>query len=134
MDINILKNPVVLAVIAAVLTYLYLQWKKKTDKKEEEISLMTPAVVGLMTLFVGYSIFGNDSPLLQTNNESLPQSLPKDGALDDVGKLIENTNMPIQKQLMGGSNDIFDTNTYHLVGRNAIKLPQTDVFIDIAKF
>ena len=130
MDINILKNPVILAVIAAVLTYLYLQWEKKKNKKEEEISLITPAVVGLMTLFVGYSIFGNDSPLLPTNNESLPQSLPK----DEVGKLIENTNMPVQKQLTGGSNDIFDTNTYHLVGRNAIKLPQTDVFIDIAKF
>jgi hypothetical protein len=47
----------------------------------------------------------------------------------------------VNEQLVGGNvkfteggSDSYGSNTYRLVGKNNIKLPQTDVFIDLAHF
>ena len=136
MDISFLKNPIILAILAAVITYAYMYWEtKKQQEKNPKVELppvgyFTPMIVGLMTLVIGYGFFG-----FKTN-----------GA-DDVGVVIENGNVVEHNggasvSLLGGKpgrmvermTDSFDSNTFHLVGKNAIKLPQTDVFIDIAKF
>lgn len=137
MDFSFLKNPIVLAIIAMALTYAYMYWENKKKKEEnpkaniEEVTYTTPIIVGILTLFITHSFF-----TVNANNVN--------PSADPVGKVIENSNMP---KLTGGaaSNDIlnqsiprmtdtFNSETYHLVGRNTIKLPQTDVFIDIAKF
>lgn len=138
MDFSFLKNPIVLAIIAGVLTYLYMNWENKRKQEEnpkaniEDVSYTTPIIVGLLVLFISQGFLGAET-----------KEIPAGG--DPVGHIIDNPSMP---QLVGGgakSNDIlgqagakmsdtWNSEIYHLVGRNAIKLPQTDVFIDIAKF
>ena len=132
MDFSFLKNPIVLAIIATALTYAYMYWDNKKKQEEnpkaniEEVTYTTPIIVGLLTLFITQSYF-----TINTNNTT-----------DAVGKVIEETAKP---QLTGGSinllnqnvpkmTDTFNSETYHLVGKNTIRLPQTDVFIDLAKF
>lgn len=134
-----LKNPIVLAIIAAALTYAYLYWdnmkKKEANPKADikPVEYTTPAIVGLISLFIGYSLFG------------FPGGSKK---ADEVGEIIKQSNPEIDTNaanLMGGHKqlntnfsdklaDSFDSNTYHLIGKNAIRLPNTDVFIDLAKF
>lgn len=90
----------------------------------------TPAIVGIMTLFIAYSLFG----------------FPKT-SVDEVGQVIDTTKPNLIEKpmtLTGGHKmnttfsdkmaDSYDSNTYHLIGKNAIRLPNTDVFIDLAKF
>ena len=139
MDLSFLKNPIILAVIAAALTYAYLYWDnmKKQEKNPKAdikpVEYTTPAIVGLISLFIGYSLFG----------------FPGGAKVDEVGEVIENSKLAVEDSnaanLMGGHRhintnfsdrmaDSFDSNTYHLIGKNAIRLPNTDVFIDLAKF
>lgn len=131
MNINILKNPVVLTIIASSLTYLYLWWenKKLKDKnpkaKIENVSYITPIIVGLLTLFITYNLFGFDNGEKSVEN-NITGEIKQDGGanLIELGK----------NKLSEGLTDTFGSNTYHLVSKNNIKLPQTDVFIDIARF
>ena len=131
---DFLKNPIFIGILAAGLTYLYMWWQNKKKQESnpkaviEEIDYTPPILVGLIALFIAYNLFGSES--------------------DSVGEVINQT-----KNIEGGSNikliegkpmmhtrfsdklaDSFDSNTYHLIGKNMIKIPQTDVFIDIAKF
>ena len=141
MDLSLLKNPIILAILAAALTYAYLYWdnmkKKEANPKADikPVDYTTPAIVGLVSLFIGYSMFG-------FNNSKVKP--------DEVGEVLQNSNKPSNLEesaanLMGGVSklgtnfsdklaDSFDSNTYHLIGKNAIRLPNTDVFIDLAKF
>lgn len=118
MILNLLQNPIILAILAAALAYLYLylEHKKKQEEnpkaKIEPISYTVPLVVGFGTLFVAYSFFGNK---------------PEQGNLEIPVKASE-------KFSEGGATDSFGSNTFRLVGKNSIKLPQTDVFIDLAHF
>jgi len=148
MDLNFLKNPIILAVIAGILTYAYMWWDNKQKKEKnpkaviEEIDYVPPAMVALLTLFIAYNLFGfNTSPgITNTNVEQViehgkPTTQGEmQGAMHGGGvKLIEG-NPRIQSRFSDKLADSFDSNTYHLLGKNTIKLPQTDVFIDIAKF
>jgi len=135
--ISLFQNPIILAIIAGALTYAYLYWdnmKKKEKNPKADIppvDYTTPAIVGIMALFIGYSLFG----------------FSKKSSMDEVGQVIETANPRLVEKpsdLVGGHKmntnfsdkfaDSFDSNTYHLIGKNAIRLPNTDVFIDLAKF
>ncbi len=107
---DIIKNPIILAVLAGTIAYLYLYYNKQSkEKSKESINLMYPGIVALITLVSSYLFFSS-----KTEN--------------------------VSPELQGGKNfsesvtDSFGSNTYKLIGKNNIKLPQTDVFIDLAHF
>ena len=61
---DIVKNPIVIALVSGVITYVYLSWqadknnkKKKHRKNKEEVNLMIPFVVSLITWFLAYAYF-----------------------------------------------------------------------------
>jgi hypothetical protein len=129
MDFNILKNPIILAISASALTYLYLYWENEKKYKEdqenkEKINYAIPIATGIIVWFIANSVFSDRSsaqlPLQQPIQSNIggnqPAYIPK----------IQNS--------VTGSSEMFKSNTYRLIGRNSIKLPQTDVFIDFAKF
>src|SRR5690348_14788668 len=113
--------------------------KQKKDKKPkaviELIDYVPPAMVALLTVFITYNLFGfhTSAPGITNSNveQVIEQSKPtvQDGGV----KLIEGGPLH-QTRFSDKLADSFDSNTYHLLGKNTIKLPQTDVFIDIAKF
>ena len=128
MDLSFMQNPIVLAILAAALSYLYLYLEHKNKQVEnpkakiEPISYTIPAVIGLGTFFVAYMFFGR-------NKDLSPEAV--------VNEQMVGGNLMNQKFTEGhasAASDSFGSNTFRLVGKNSIKLPQTDVFIDLAHF
>lgn len=131
MDLNFLKNPILLTIIAVALTYLYLYWDMRNKQERnpntyiEPPGFMIPAGIGLVTFLITYKLFGLS--WFKTN---------------DVSKTVESVNTkPVQNAGNINNNNLsekltegFDSNTYHMVRKNTIRLPKTDVFIDLAKF
>jgi len=130
---DILKNPIIIAIIAGGLTYLYMWWQNKKRQENnprapnEEIDYTPPVLVGLFALFIAYNFFG----FSENDSEVIEQTKNIEGG--DGIKLIEGK-PSMHTRFSDKMADSFDSNTYHLIGKNMIKLPQTDVFIDIAKF
>jgi len=143
MDLSFFKNPIILAIIAAALTYAYMHWENKKKKEEnpkaeiEEVSYTTPAIVGILTLFITYSFFGFSGSSVSSGDavgEVIEQSKVCKLVGGGTANLLGGGNSGGTRVASDGMTDTFNSNTYHLVGKNAIRLPQTDVFIDIAKF
>lgn len=64
MFLEILKNPIVLGILASAITYMYLLWdkKKKAAKKtdgeiKKDINLMIPLIAGITVCIVAYIVF-----------------------------------------------------------------------------
>jgi hypothetical protein len=76
---------------------------------------MTPIIVGLLAFVIAYNFFGKTVEVVQ---EIIPNAA------------LECSNAINNKKV----TDMIDSATFHLVGKNAIRLPQTDVFIDLARF
>jgi|688.fasta_scaffold317908_2 hypothetical protein len=137
MDLSFLKNPVILAILAAIMTYLYMYWDNKKKREAnpkadiEPVSLVTPAIVGVLTLFITYGFFGSSNVV--KNVDSVGEVIDQTNQSGGV-KLLDSNPLANKRKISERLTDTFDSNTYHLVGKNTIRLPQTDVFIDIAKF
>lgn len=109
MQLNLLKNPIFWGILIAVLVYLYLYWTAmKTPNKS--VNIIIPAVAGILVWFLTSMIFDYSSKTVIT-----PQ-------VNEV-----KINNPIENQTAGSES-------YYIVGKNNIRLPATDVFIDLAKF
>lgn len=139
MDLSFLKNPIILAILMTSVTYAYLYWdnKKKQDKNPKAelppINMTTPAVVGFLTLLIGYGLFGFGNKTDEVGHVIEQSNDPQTGGFQTV-KLMENKSLLQRSKMSERLSDSFGSNTYHLVGKNAIKLPSADVFIDIARF
>lgn len=64
---DIIKNPVVLGAVAAIIAYLYLLWgaeKKYTDDKKakKSVGLFIPLIVGIITCVIAYCVFYSSPP------------------------------------------------------------------------
>jgi hypothetical protein len=138
MNFDLLKNPIIIGIIAGVLTYGYMTWeadrKHKQNPKSEKknIGFITPAVVAVITWFLASSYF-DSAPVVEIL--ASPQA---------PNNLVINRPLP-QPALGGGSfmkskprlvepNNSFGSDSYHLIGKNNVKLPPNDVFIDLARF
>ena len=137
-----LKNPIIISIIVMILVFLYLYWdreRKYNQNPQEEkgsINYFILFIAGALTWFI-LSFFMNDSPSSNIDmkiNEPIIKIMPITKT-----NLLPNTN----KFNLNGNNEIFLPNNmsidgnnkiYHLIGKNNIKFPQPDVFIDIAKF
>jgi len=133
-DLSILKNPIVVGILAAVLTYLYIWWeeKKRREKnpksKERPINVITPAVVGAIGWFVASNYFSNDTPnmVVADVTKDAQKALPQ----------IVGGNKPVIVNQDGGidSDGSLGSASYHIISKKNVRLPPTDVFIDLAKF
>jgi len=147
MDISFLKNPIIIAVIVSTLVYLYMYWenekryKKNPKATKESVSLITPAVIGLISWFIASSYFGSDVPQLGADDTNL--MLNNGQNLQQQPLIIQHGDQTVNKfKLIGNENNAnggftagsSESRSYHLIGKNNIKLPQTDVFIDVARF
>ena len=65
MYMDILKNPIVIGIIAGVLSYLYFVWvdrnTDKKNKKKKDIGLFTPMVIAIVASVLSYSYLSNNS-------------------------------------------------------------------------
>lgn len=104
------QNPIIIGLVVAGATYGYMYWdnERKKDKKKQ-INFMIPCVAGLIAWFLASSYFDYSS------------YQPTDSGLDT-------------KQTAGYQLPKPDNCSYHFVGKNSVRLPPQDVFLDLAKF
>ena len=132
MGIEFLKNPIVLGLLATVLTYIYFHWKaeqerkKNPDAKRKRPNFLIPGISGVVVWFLASSYFEQANPKL------IEQSA---GYKDPHTAFAPPS--PIENSV---ANKVVDSavsttsHSYHYIGKNKVRLPPTDVFIDIAKF
>lgn len=135
MSNSIFKSPIVIGVALASITYLYLwyvaeqQYKENPSVPKRKIGLVTPGVIGVLTWFVVSSYFDFSS------NTDSNINLNTNSNINTV-KLPEVT--PEYKLVTGGEGfnvkPVESSDSYHLIGQKMVKLPKTDVFIDLAAF
>lgn len=128
---NIFKNPIVIALIVGVLTYIYIMWsnsgiKKSKDQNKKELKnyqnykstlMIAPLVAFFVTWILAYFYFSQDT-------------VPVVNSLDNINasqlKLIKDNNIV---------NTSESTKSYHLIGRgltipNSLPDKLPDVFIE----
>ena len=134
---DLFSSPIVIGVIAGVLTYLYLYWeadkaqKENPKNKKKPVKFFTPAVIGVIVWFLAANYLC-EQPTQQQGYPGYQDAVQIQNSYKLVGPVgpvrpvrpVGNTASPV------GS---FGSISYHLVGRNNIKLPPTDVFIDLAR-
>lgn len=125
---DILKNPIVLGILAGGTTYLYFYWKneelveKNPNKTKKPVNWTTPLIVGVIVWFLAMCFLGQQTPVV-----SAVEAQP-------VEPLV------VEKTLVGGAERFtatdgsVGTTSYHCIGRKNVKLPNTDVFIDLGRF
>lgn len=114
---DILKNSIVLGLLAFAIVYGYLYWEekeksKKRDRKMKKINILIPGAVASLVWFLSSYYFDKD-----TNIDSI------DAIASDY-KTVE------PQQQLGGNK--IDNYKYSKKGR--IELPNEDLFLDIATF
>ena len=115
---DILKSPIVLGLLAAATTYAYMYWEQENKYKKDPslpkkpISIWTPGIIGIVVWFCATSFMGESVPVM----EEIPVYQGK--------KALRGT---LSKE---GGNSL----SYHLMKDKNIKLPNMDVFIDLAQF
>lgn len=134
-DQKILTNPIILGILACVVTYLIMYWqerqrhKKNPKTKKREINIMIPGIVGCLIWFAAGSYFDNtdkESIEKQENNKSM---LPKNAI---VAKYDEKVILSSEGGSQSGSGS--DVESYRLVGKGKIQLPHQEVFLDLANW
>lgn len=121
MNMQFLKNPIVLAILMAAITYAYLWWdnekKVKDNPKVEKrpVSIVTPAAVGVLVWFIASSYFDKTAT---------------DGSVNVEGEVADS----MARYQINTSSKAPSSKSYYLVGKDNVKLPATDVFIDLVPF
>jgi len=99
MVLELIKNPIVIGIIIATISYIYLGWKqsKKEKRKNKDINILIPVSIGCISSLVFYFIFNNTS-------QQIVQQTPSDF---------------IAPGIVPNKLNISDENqSYHLIGRN----------------
>ncbi len=137
-DLGILKNPIVIGVLAAALTYLYIWWeeKKRIEKnpkaKRTPPNIITPLIVGAIGWFIASNYFSNEitgvptEEIMKGVEGGAQKALPQ--IIGGRKPLVVNNNGKIESDGSLGSA------SYHIISKRDVKMPPIDVFIDLAKF
>ena len=129
---NILKNPVVIGLLAGTITYLYLMWTnkeqyKKDPESKKTVGIFTPIIVAIITWFLAYNYFGS------SNNDNLGiEPIINSGIGLSNGIVPENPiNMSVNDNIDMIYSSSDPTKSFHYLGKG-ISVPNNlpDVFIE----
>lgn len=118
---DILKNPIIVGILATVVTYGYLYWteKKKQEEnpelKKKNVNLAICGAVGALTWFISGSFIsqsGGKTSMLPPNSI--------------IHKYNENVELKSNK-----SDNSFGSQSFRLVKKGNVQLPNQDVFLDL---
>ena len=73
---DVVKNPVIIGVLVAAITYLYLWWQNKNDKNKKPINLFIPAGTAIGAAILSYTYF-NMQPVSDIPTNKLPKIMSK---------------------------------------------------------
>lgn len=139
---DILQNPIIIGLLLGAITYGYMYWEEQQRHKNnpkvaaKSVSFMTPLVVAVMGWFLASNFFDNgvEAPVV-------PVDVSGQATGQIEYRLVSNTNnqLPTTNQVAGGQMNtaqhiVPKLDSFELVGLDEVKLPHSDVFIDLARF
>ena len=80
---NIIKNPILIAVVAGVIVYSYIIWKNKSKKKKDKMNALLAA--GITTAIIWLLTYGyiNYKPI---NNPNVSKEMPTYRLVRDISE------------------------------------------------
>jgi len=122
-----LKNPIFLGIVAGVLAYLYMYWSSSNsrsvsinddnenlDKNEDNTMMFLIPLIVAGAVWLGTSMYFS-----KTDTEI--------GSVGDKSISNKNNLLKSGKEMVGGEE-------CHILLNNKVRLPESDVFIDIMPF
>jgi hypothetical protein len=81
MDItDIITNPVVIGLLAGLITYIYMRWRNdrnKDKKKKKDINLLIPFAVFVVFWFISYAYFSScDEDIVTKQQATIENNIP----------------------------------------------------------
>lgn len=135
--LSYLKNPIVLGILVAIVTYIYLdkkakdKYKRNPEGDKPKRNIITPLVAGVIVWFISSSYF--DSQNISSKNISSRTGNMIGGNINNIEtKPIESN--PVFKTNPTSEHIFSDNKSFRVISKNNIKLPDTDVFIEFAEF
>lgn len=108
---DIIKNPIVIAILAGAITYVYLSRdsdenynKKKNKKSKKEINLAIPLVVAVIVWFLAYSYFEYNID----NTQQINHNIMTGGNLMFGDQIVDHKIIPLPVQHSKGHKFIGD--------------------------
>jgi len=136
MDINdIIKNPILIGLIAGLLAYMYLKWKtdkyNKKNCKKKKVNLLIPFAIFAVFWFVSYAYFSfdeNENTSNITIGGNLEQNNTQNKAIITKNNIIQNNAQPIIKRL----SETSEPHSFNLVS-NGVQIPSNlpDIFFEM---
>jgi iron-sulfur cluster repair protein YtfE (RIC family) len=127
--IQLLKNPIVIGLLALGITYGHLYYKEykrrkeNPEAKEKQVDWTTPAMVGALCWFLSASYFDNDNIIDDISEESSEKMVK-----------IHNKVSNYIKKVSSKTESESDSLSYHFVKKGDIVIPDLDVFLDVGEF
>ena len=128
MDVSeIITNPIVIGLVAGLITYIYMKWKnekdkgKKDKKKNTDVNLLIPASVFVVFWFISYAYFSSDD-VSSKNSTSVKES-------EKINVKIKPTK---SAELSSASNELA---SFEVISKsNGVHIPNElpDIFFEIA--
>ena len=148
--IQLLKNPIIIGLLALGITYGHLYYKENKRRKENpkskkrKVDWSTPAIVGALCWFLSASYFDDGDividELTQDNIEKIKEihnKVSEDFAImnniskDNINK-IKKIHQKLSEEYNVTRSD--DSLSYHFVKKGDIVIPDLDVFLDVGEF
>jgi hypothetical protein len=132
---KIIKNPIILGIIAAILVYLYLSYEEENKvenkvknklKKRKPISILTPGVIGIIVWFIGSSCGPGEIKVENKIEKSIDLPVNLQNSL--VGG--DKSSVMIKENIMKDNLNLKQMRPL----TSELNLPPVDVFIDLARF
>lgn len=132
MNMDILKNPIIIGLLVGVAVYMYLKWqndkqskieKNKNKKyKEKKPNILIPLAAAVIASFAVWSYFGSSTTNKPATDMTV-ENLAKEPLKEDIVSSLTNGT--------AGSDSV----SFHLVGKG-INFPHNlpDVFLDMDGF
>lgn len=137
MQFDLLKNPIIIGIIASIITYVYMLWdnnrkyKKNPKVTKKPINIMTPIIVGLFVWFLAYGYFDMETTKIEIEND-IPE-IPEIGNLAGISSFKINKGSAKNEFGIDNNDLSLSSESYELMDNTkGITVPSAlpDVFIE----
>jgi len=118
---DIVKNPIVIAILMGLITYMYMDWKInrhiKKGKKKKQVNLLIPFAVAVVAWFIAFAYSNNASEAASTVTIAAP-------VVENLDKKVGGQTNDVNIKIAAPVSDTSDPTSFNLV-QNGVQIPNT---------